>query len=188
MPGFGLARGRSVGYSLAARNDADRHPSRLPSTVKPSNDILSRRPEPPVAEAAPRGRRSRTVRSALLGGVAVSFLAACGEDDLARCIDPSTREIVDVSNCDREAADGIGGRYLWNFGGSSGDTSIGTTVEGGENIDPADQASISERGGFGANAQESGTGVRELAESGAEEEDSDRKKSKSSSSGRSSGG
>lgn len=124
--------------------------------------------------------------SALLGSVAVSFLAACGEDDLARCIDPSTSEIVDVSNCDREAEDGLGGRYLWNFGGSSDDTNIGTTVDGGENVDPADQGAISQRGGFGANAQQSGTGVRELAETAAEEEDGDRKKSGSS--GKSSGG
>jgi hypothetical protein len=119
--------------------------------------------------------------------VAVSFLAACGQDDLARCIDPGSSEIVDVSRCDSEAADGIGGRYLWNFGGTSDDTRIGTTVDGGDNIDPADSASISERGGFGANAQRSGTGVRQLASSG-EEDDFDRKKKSSSSSGRSSGG
>jgi hypothetical protein len=127
-------------------------------------------------------RRSRAVRSALLGGVAVSFLAACGEDDLARCVDRSTSEIADVRFCDEEVEDGIGGRYLWNFGGSS-DTGIGSRVEGGENIDPADQAAITERGGFGANAQRSGTGVREVGEAGgeeAEEEDGDRKRSKSS--------
>ncbi len=127
-------------------------------------------------------RRSRAVRTALLGGVAVSFLAACGEDDLARCVDRNTSEIADVRFCDNEAEDGIGGRYVWNFGGSS-DTSIGSRVEGGENIDPADQGSISERGGFGANAARSGTGVREVAEAGgeeAEEEDGDRKRSKSS--------
>jgi hypothetical protein len=127
-------------------------------------------------------RRSRAVRSALLGGVAVSFLAACGDDDLARCVDRNTSEIADVRVCDDEAEDGIGGRYVWNFGGSS-DTSIGSRVEGGENIDPADQGSISERGGFGANAQRSGTGVREIANPGGEEgeeEDGDRKRSKSS--------
>ena len=138
------------------------------------------------AGEAATGRRSRAVRSALLGSVAISFLAACGQDDLARCIDPSSSEIVDVSRCDAEAADGTGGRYLWNFGGTSDDTRVGTTVDGGSNVDPADQASISQRGGFGANAQTSGTGVRELASSGAEEDDSDRKRS--SSSGRSSGG
>jgi hypothetical protein len=155
--------------------------------MRAPTDSRPRPPAPSVAEASPRGRRSRTVRSALLGSVAVSFLAACGEDDLARCIDPSTSEIVDVSNCDREAEDGLGGRYLWNFGGSSDDTKIGTTVDGGENVDPADQSAISQRGGFGANAQRSGTGVRELAETAAEEEDGDRKKS-SGSSGKSSGG
>jgi hypothetical protein len=111
----------------------------------------------------------------MLGSLAVTFLGACGEDDLARCVDRSTSEIVDVSRCDDEAADGIGGRYFWNFGGS-GDTAIGSRVDGGENIDPADQTSISERGGFGANAQESGTGVRELASGAQEGEDSDGKK------------
>ncbi len=139
----------------------------------------SRSPQTQVVEGS---RRSRAVRSALLGGVAVSFLAACGEDDLARCVDRNTSEIADVRFCDNEAEDGIGGRYVWNFGGSS-DTSIGSRVEGGENIDPADQGSISERGGFGANAARSGTGVREVAEAGgeeAEEEDGDRKRSKSS--------
>ena len=149
-------------------------------------DILPRSAEKVSAGETATGRRSRVVKSALLGSVAVSFLAACGQDDLARCIDPSSSEIVDVSRCDAEAADGTGGRYLWNFGGTSDDTSVGTTVDGGSNVDPADQASISERGGFGANAQQSGTGVRELASSGAEEDDSDRKRS--SSSGRSSGG
>lgn len=133
-------------------------------------------------------RRSRAVRSALLGGVAVSFLAACGEDDLARCVDRNTSEIADVRFCDEEAEDGIGGRYVWNFGGSS-DTAIGSRVDGGENIDPADQGSITERGGFGENAQFGGTGVREVGEAGgeeAEEEDADRKRS--SGGGKSSGG
>ena len=121
----------------------------------------------------------------MLGSVAVAFLAACGEDELARCVDRQTSDLVDVSRCDTEAGDGFGGRYYWNFGGSS-DTRIGSKVDGGENVDPADQASISERGGFGANAPESGTGVRELASGAGEEEDADKKKSKSSSSGRSS--
>jgi hypothetical protein len=153
-------------------------------------DSLLRRPDPapvdpPAGNArSPRRRRSRAVRSALLGGAAVSFLAACGEDDLARCVQQSNGQIVDVSSCDNEADDGIGGRYFWNFGGS-GDTAVGSTVDGGESIDPADQASISERGGFGSNAQQSGTGVRQLA---AAEEDSDGKKRSSSSSGKSSGG
>ena len=134
--------------------------------------------EAPLAEGS---RRSRAVRSALLGGVAVSFLAACGEDDLARCVDRNTSEIADVRYCDEEAEDGVGGRYLWNFGGSS-DTAIGSRVEGGVMVDPADQGTISEQGGFGANAQRSGTGVREIAEAGgeAEEEDGDRKKSRGS--------
>ena len=150
-----------------------------------TSDTSSTPCEAIAREAAPRGRRSRAVRSALLGGVAVSFLAACGEDDLARCVDRSTSEIVDVSSCDEEAADGIGGRYYWNFGGS-GDTAVGSTVDGGENIDPADQAAIAERGGFGANAQQSGTSVRELAS--AEGEEDGKKKKSSSSSGKSSGG
>ncbi|MBA3421550.1 MAG: hypothetical protein H0U12_06595 [Thermoleophilaceae bacterium] len=132
------------------------------------------------AQVVEAGRRSRTVRSVLLSGVAVTFLAACGEDDLARCVDRNTSEIADVRFCDDEAEDGVGGRYLWNFGGSS-DTAIGSRVDGGENIDPADQGSISERGGFGANAAESGTGVREVASSGGEEEDSDRKRKSSGS-------
>jgi len=138
-----------------------------------------------LGEAPSTGRRSRGVKSALLGSVAISFLAACGQDDLARCIDPSTSEIVDVSRCDDETRNPRG-RYAWNFGGTSDDTRIGTTVDGGENIDPSDQASISERGGFGANAQQSGTGVRQLASTG--EDDSDGKKRSSSSSGKSSGG
>ena len=148
-------------------------------------DTLLRSADQAPAEEPTTGRRSRVVKSALLGSVAVSFLAACGQDDLARCIDPSTSEIVDVSRCDDEATNRRG-RYLWNFGGTSDDTRIGTTVDGGSNVDPADQASIAQRGGFGANAQTSGTGVRELASSG-EEDDSDRKK-RSSSSGKSSGG
>jgi hypothetical protein len=150
------------------------------TAMTPPSDTLSR-PTPPST-----GRRSHGVKSALLGSVAISFLAACGQDDLARCIDPTTSEIVDVSRCDAEASNGSGGRYVWNFGGTSDNTRIGTTVDGGENIDPSDQASISERGGFGANAQESGTGVRQLASTG--EEDSDGKKRSSSSSGKSSGG
>jgi hypothetical protein len=131
------------------------------------------------------GAGSRAVKSAMLGSVAVTFLAACGEDDLARCVDRTTSELVDVSRCDSEAADGYGGRYYWNFGGSS-DTNIGSKVSGGDNIDPADQAAISQRGGFGANQPTSGTGVRELAATGGEE-DGDKKKS-SGSSGKSSGG
>ena len=132
--------------------------------------------EPKLIEGS---RRSGAVRSAMLGGVAVAFLAGCGQDDLARCVERSSSEIADVRFCDDEAEDGLGGRYFWNFGGSS-DTKIGSRVDGGENIDPADSASISERGGFGANAQQSGTGVRELASTGAEEEDGDGKRSKSS--------
>ncbi len=158
--------------------------------MSPAPSILLRM-DPAEGRGEPAGatgrRRSRAVRSALLGSVAVSFLAACGEDDLARCVDRSTSEIVDVSSCDNDADDGFGGRYFWNFGGSSDDTNIGTKVNGGENVDPADQASISQRGGFGANAQESGTGVRQLASGAEEGEDSDKKKS-SGSSGKSSGG
>lgn len=150
-------------------------------------DILLRSVERPPADERSPSRRSRAVKSALLGSVAISFLAACGEDDLARCIDPSTSEIVDVSRCDSEAADGTGGRYVWNFGGSSDDTNVGTTVDGGDNVDPADQATISSYGGFGENAQASGTGVRQLA-SGGEEDSDGKKKSSSSSSGKSSGG
>ena len=149
-----------------------------PSAHRPSRATSAS----PRIEGAEGTRRSRAVRSALLGGVAVSFLAACGEDDLARCVDRNTSEIVDVRFCDDEAEDGIGGRYVWNFGGSS-DTAIGSRVDGGENVDPADQGSITERGGFGENAARSGTGVREIAEPGgeeAEEEDGDRKRSKSS--------
>ena len=150
------------------------------------SDILARQPDKASAGEPATGRRSRVVRSALLGSVAISFLAACGDDGLARCVDRSSNEIVDVSSCDGDGSNGAGGPYLWNFGGSSDNTSLGTKVDGGENIDPADQASITERGGFGANAQQTGTGVRELASSGGEE-DSDKKKS-SSSSGKSSGG
>lgn len=151
-----------------------------------TSDISSCPPEAAAPQtAARRARRSGAVRSALLGGVAVSFLAACGEAEIARCVDRSTSKIVDVSSCDQEAGDGFGGRYFWNFGGS-GDTKVGSKVDGGDNIDPADQGSISDRGGFGANAQQSGTGVRELAS--AQEDDSDRKKKSSGSSGRSSGG
>lgn len=144
-----------------------------------AHQLSSDRADSSERQVVEGSRRSRTVRSVLLGGVAVSFLAACGEDDLARCVDRNTSEIADVRFCDDEAEDGIGGRYVWNFGGSS-DTAIGSRVDGGENIDPADQGSISDRGGFGANAQRSGTGVREMASSGGEEEDGDRKRSKSS--------
>ena len=105
----------------------------------------------------------------LVGGL----VAACGQDDLARCVDRSTSELVDVSRCDSEAADGTGGRYFWNFGGSS-DTQIGSRVDGGQTVDPADQAGISQRGGFEPNAPTSGTGVRELAT--AEAEDGKKKK------------
>lgn len=146
-----------------------------PPTHRRSSDTSDRS----APQALEESRRSRAVRTALLGGVAVTFLAGCGDDNLARCVDRNTSRIVDVRFCDDEAEDGVGGRYQWNFGGS-GETSIGARVEGGENIDPADSGSISERGGFGANAEESGTGVREIADSGAEEEDGDRKKSKSS--------
>lgn len=146
----------------------------------PADHRSSAKPDSSAAQVVEASRRSRAVRSALLGGIAVAFLAGCGDDDLARCVDRNTSEIVDVSNCDDETEDGVGGRYLWNFGGS-GDTAIGSRVTGGENIDPADPGSISERGGFGANAEERGTGVRELATSGGEEEDGDdRKRSKSS--------
>jgi hypothetical protein len=92
-----------------------------------------------------------------------------------------------VSRCDAESADGYGGRYFWNFGGSS-DTDVGSRVTGGQNVDPADEASISERGGFGANQPTGGTGVRELASTTEEGEDGDKKKRSSGSSGRSSGG
>jgi len=69
-------------------------------------------------------------------------VAGCGQDNLARCVDCSTSEIVDVSRCDSEAANGTGGRYFWNFGGS-GDTKLGSRVDGGETVDPADQPAIS---------------------------------------------
>jgi len=108
-------------------------------------------------------------------GVLVA-LAGCGQDNLARCVDTRAGTLVDVSRCDAEAADGAGGRYTWNFGGS-GDTSPGSKVSGGEPVDPADQAAISQRGGFAPDAQTSGTAVREVGQGS--EAEGKKKKSKS---------
>src|SRR3712207_6878924 len=45
-----------------------------------------------------------------------------------------------------------------------GDTNPGGKVNGGEPVDPADQAAISQRGGFAPDAQTSGTAVREVGQ------------------------
>lgn len=125
--------------------------------MTPGPDRASPRP----AASASTGRRSRAVASVLLGGVAVAFLAACGEDDdeVARCVDRRTDQVVDVSNCDDEARDGYGGAFFWMFGGR-GSTRIGGRAGGGQYIDPADRSSLARRGGFGSSARSSGTGVR----------------------------
>lgn len=128
-------------------------------------DIVSR-VEPAATGGRGSGRMSRAVGSALLGGVAVSFLAACGDDDeVARCVDRRTDQVVDVRSCDREAADGYGGAYFWLLGGR-GSTRIGGRASGGEYIDPADRSSLARRGGFGSSGRSSGTGVRSVAGGG----------------------
>ena len=122
------------------------------------------------AATAAAARRRGTDRRRLRRGVGLAAslgtlaaLAGCGQDDLARCVDARAGTLVDVSRCDAEAADGAGGRYTWNFGGS-GDTNPGGKVNGGEPVDPADQAAISQRGGFAPDAQTSGTAVREVGQ------------------------
>ncbi len=126
-------------------------------------DILSRRPDRASAgESA--ARRSRAVTSALLGSVAVGFLAACGDDDdeMARCVDRRTDQVADVRNCDDDARDGFGGSYFWLFGGF-GSNRIGGRASGGQYIDPADRSSLARRGGFGSSGTSGGTGVRSVA-------------------------
>ena len=120
-----------------------------------------------TATAARRGgtdRRRLRQRCGLAASLGVLVaLAGCGQDNLARCVDPRAGTLVDVSRCDAEAANGAGGRYTWNFGGS-GDTNPGGKVNDGEPVDPADQAAISQRGGFAPDAQTSGTAVREVGQ------------------------
>ena len=131
-----------------------------------------------TAAAARRGgidrRRFRRALGLAASLAALAALAGCGQDNLARCVDARAGTLVDVSRCDAAAADGVDGRYSWNFGGS-GDTNLGSRVSGGERVDPADQAAISERGGFAPDAQTSGTAVREVGQ-GAEAEGKKKKR------------
>ncbi len=127
-------------------------------------DILSRRPERASTAEPAASRRSRAVTSALLGSVAVGFLAACGDDDdeMARCVDRRTDQVADVRSCDDDASDGFGGSYFWLFGGF-GSSRIGGRASGGQYIDPADRSSLARRGGFGSSGTSGGTGVRSVA-------------------------
>lgn len=99
----------------------------------------------------------------LLAGAAAAFLAGCGEEEQATCVDQRTNRVADVRDCDEEGRNGYGGAFIWLYGGR-GVGRIGSPAPRGTAIDPANRGAIAQRGGFGGGAR--GGGARSAGSSG----------------------
>jgi len=96
-------------------------------------------------------KRSRSVTLAVVPLLAAAFLAGCGEDETAYCVDQDNR-VTDNVNCDR--ADNPG--FFWFFGGPG--LGRGSLAGAGERINSTDTAALARRGGFGSSARSGGIG------------------------------
>ena len=109
-------------------------------------------------------RSSKTIALGALPVMAAAFLAGCGEDETAYCVD-ETDTVVDNSYCDDDF--GGGGGYFWAFVGGN---AAGSVVKGSKikkaasKIASTDKAALAKKGGFGSKSS-SGVG-RSVASKG----------------------
>jgi hypothetical protein len=103
-------------------------------------------------------RSSQAVGLSVVPLLAASFLAGCGEEETAYCVDQDD-QVVENRLCDDEY-DGVGapGLFFWYFGGVGG-LRVGQRVPaGGERISASDRAALARRGGFGSRSTGEGVG------------------------------
>jgi hypothetical protein len=96
-------------------------------------------------------KRSKSVTLVVVPLLAAAFLAGCGEDETAYCVDQDNR-VTDNSYCDR--ADNPG--FFWFFGGPG--LGRGSFAGSGDRISSTDTAALARRGGFGSSARSGGIG------------------------------
>jgi hypothetical protein len=99
----------------------------------------------------------------LLVGAAAAFLAACGEEEQASCVDQRTNRVADVRECDEDGRNGYGGAFVWLYA-ARGAGRIGSPAPRGTVIDPANRGAIAQRDGFGGTR--GGGGARSAGSSG----------------------
>jgi hypothetical protein len=96
-------------------------------------------------------RRSKSVKLVVVPLLAAAFLAGCGEDETAYCVDQSNH-VTDNSRCDRGDNPG----FFWFFGAPG--LGRGSLAGSGERINSTDKAALARRGGFGSSARSGGVG------------------------------
>lgn len=96
-------------------------------------------------------KRSKSVTLVVVPLLAAAFVAGCGDDETAYCVDQDNR-VTDNSHCDR--ADNPG--FFWFFGGPG--LGRGSFAGSGERINSTDTAALARRGGFGSSARSGGIG------------------------------
>ena len=108
-------------------------------------------------------RSSKTIALGALPVMAAAFLAGCGDDETAYCVDP-TDTVVDNRYCN----DDFDNNHYWAFIGAGSASKIvkGSKIKGAKaKIASSDKTSLAKRGGFGA-ATAAGVGVAVAHKSG----------------------
>ncbi len=96
-------------------------------------------------------KRSKSVNLAVVPLIAAAFLAGCGEDETAYCVDESNR-VTENRRCES----GTNSGFFWFFGAAG--LGRGALAGPGERINSTDRAALARRGGFGSSARPGGIG------------------------------
>lgn len=93
-------------------------------------------------------RSSKTIALGALPVMAAAFLAGCGDDETAYCVD-QTDTVVENSYCD----DDFDNTHYWAFIGGGGTYVKGSKIKkASSKIAASNKAALAKKGGFGAAA------------------------------------
>lgn len=95
-------------------------------------------------------RSSKTIALGAIPVMSLAFLAGCGDDEVAYCVDQEDT-VVDNSFCD----DDFTGTYFWSFIAASEGSKIvkGSKIKkAASKIAANNKAALASKGGFGASA------------------------------------
>ncbi len=109
-------------------------------------------------------RSSKTIALGAIPVMSLAFLAGCGEDEVAYCVD-GTDTVVDNSYCNDDFNDGT---YFWSFiaANQAGKIVKGSKIKkASEKIASSNKGALAKKGGFGA-ATAGGIGVAVAKSSG----------------------
>lgn len=101
-------------------------------------------------------RSSKTIALGAMPVMALAFLAGCGDDEVAYCVDGQDT-VVDNSYCDND----LDGTYFWSYIAASEGSKIvkGAKIKkAATKIAANNKAALASKGGFGASSG-SGAGI-----------------------------